>query len=293
MVELIIMNSGDAAHFIQMDPVEVGHLVAQMDVVLLVAGFFGCMGREYKSFPDLLDISAELQIQIKNGGHTMGFVEVIDIGRVSDLVEQSRTSDPEENELCHFSGNIRIVESVSDRLGDIIVFRNVRTQEEERSTLEGFRCQVEYLDPYRCVVDDDLIPDAGILKKIVHLFIPLHLQGLILVPGLIVVPVFPEDADADEVLAQFKGTAQMGTREKTETTAVDLEGLVHREFHREVSNTLRVGSFCGVWHRELSKVSHSRANVAQENGMSTLPSGLGFTGRSPVYFFYMYLKTGI
>ena len=56
-------------------------------------------------------------------------------------------------------------------------------------------------------MDDDLVTDPRILQEIVHLLIPLHLQGLVLVAGLIVVSVLPEDPDTDEVLAQLKGAA--------------------------------------------------------------------------------------
>ena len=83
-------------------------------------------------------------------------------------------------------------------------------------------------------MDHDLKLDAGIFQEIIDLFIPLHLQGLVLVPCLIIVSVFPKDPNANEVLAQFIGTSQVRSGEKSQSATVYLQRLVNGKFHGEI-----------------------------------------------------------
>ena len=73
--------------------------------------------------------------------------------------------------------------------------------------------------------------DIGVGEKGVILIAKTNTQGLILVSFLIVLALFPKDADTDHILLQFIGASKMGSREKTQTPAVDLQRLVNGELH--------------------------------------------------------------
>ena len=49
----------------------------------------------------------------------------------------------------------------------------------------------------------------GIFQEIIDLLIPLNLKCLILVPGLVVIPVFPEYPYPDQVLPKFICAAEV------------------------------------------------------------------------------------
>ncbi len=85
-------------------------------------------------------------------------------------------------------------------------------------------------------MDRDLEFDPRIFQKTIQLFIPGHIEGLVLVALLVVVSVFPQDAHPHEVLSEFEGAAQVRAGQETKTAAVDLQRLVGGEFHREVSH---------------------------------------------------------
>ena len=59
----------------------------------------------------------------------MGLIQVIKVGLETELIDQLCTAHAEEDELGDLGRYIGIVQSVSDRLGYIVVLRKIGAQQ--------------------------------------------------------------------------------------------------------------------------------------------------------------------
>src|SRR5664279_1612226 len=114
----------------------------------------------------------------------------------------------------------------------------VSAEQKKRCAIKSFRCQVPGLYPNRVVVDIDLEFYSRVLKKWILLFNPGDLQTLILISGLIIVTIFPQDADENGILPEFIGTPHVGSGQESQTPTVNLQGLMDGKFHREICHFL-------------------------------------------------------
>ena len=64
-------------------------------------------------------------------------------------------------------------------------------------------------------MDGDLEFNTSIFKETIMFFIPGYTQRLVLVTRLVIISIFPKNADTNKVLAKFISTSQMGACEKT------------------------------------------------------------------------------
>src|SRR6476659_4690582 len=92
----------------------------------------------------------------------------------------------------------------------------------------------------RMFVNRDLEIDPRVFQKAVDLFHPGYLKRLVLVACLIVVAVFPKNADAQKVLTKLVGAAEVRSGEKTQTAAINFQRLMNRKFHGEVCYPLAI-----------------------------------------------------
>ena len=125
----------------------------------------------------------------------MGFIQVIEFRLKVQQVHQLGSAYAQQDELRHFRCGIGIIEPVTNRLGNIIIFRKIGTQQKKRCSVKSFRCQVICFHPYGMIVNINLEFNARILQERVLFFNPGYLQTLILVPGLVVIAILPENAD--------------------------------------------------------------------------------------------------
>src|SRR5690606_195536 len=133
---------------------------------------------------------------------------------------------------------------MANGLCEVVILRYVRCQKKQGRRIEkmGLEEQCLYVDT--CAMNSEGEDDARVLKKKVVLVTEAHTECLVLVAILIVVPLLPEDTDANEMLFEFVGAPQVRAGKKAEAAGVYLEGLVDRKFHGEVSHGVAV-LLCG------------------------------------------------
>ena len=130
----------------------------------------------------------------------MCFIHMIHIRIEIEEVNELRTTQSQENKLRYLGSYIGVIQAMRDGLRHIIVLWQICTQQEQRCTLEGFWFQVPYFHPNRCVMNGNLEFDTSVFQKIVRLLVPLNLKGLVLVPCLVIITIFPKDTNTNHIL---------------------------------------------------------------------------------------------
>src|SRR5690606_3295995 len=108
-----------------------------------------------------------------------------------------------------------VIQAVGDGAGEVVVFRNIGGQQIDGGGAEGLRRQTQYPDMYRMTIDADLGTQIRWLQEGVVLPDELHPHALIVLAYLVVVAVFPEDADANQVLLQIVGATHVRADRKS------------------------------------------------------------------------------
>ena len=103
-----------------------------------------------------------------------------------------------------------------------------------------FRCQIFRRNPYGMMIDFNREPDVGVFEEGIILFKKQHIHRLILLAYLVVVAVFPEDTDSDDVLMFFICTPHVRPGEETEAAAVCLQGLINGKFHGKIGDAFAI-----------------------------------------------------
>src|SRR5258708_31413170 len=104
-------------------------------------------------------------------------------------------------------------------------------------------------------MDEDRKLDARVSEEGVTFFDETNFHRAIHISLLIVVAIFPQDANTNKILFQFKCAPQMGSGKKAESTAVYLQRLVDGKLHREISNAFREFFVEGV-REEVFEINH-------------------------------------
>ena len=97
----------------------------------------------------------------------MGFVEVVDLDLGIEFIQQFRSPHTQQDRLCDLGGGVGIVELMGGGLCEVIILRQIRTQEKEWNGAEGFRFQEIGLHGHRVMIYLDVELNAGIFKEAV------------------------------------------------------------------------------------------------------------------------------
>src|SRR4029078_7594964 len=100
----------------------------------------------------------------------------------------------------------------------------------------------------------NLVFYSCILQKGILFLYPGDLQTLVLVTCLIIITVFPENSNENGILPELISTPHMRTCQKSQTSTVDFQRLVHGKFHGEISDFFREPGVNGVGNREVGKI---------------------------------------
>src|SRR5687768_3017005 len=119
MIEHILTISGKLFHFIYCKTTEITHLMAEINIMLLISCFLGSMCCENQPCLDLIEILVEFIVQVKCSRKTMCFIQMIPFRIETDLIQQFCSANSKQNELSHLRCHIRIIQPVGDRLRNV------------------------------------------------------------------------------------------------------------------------------------------------------------------------------
>ena len=133
--------------------------------------------------------------------------------------------------MSHFQGRIGIVEPIRNRAGFGVVAGHIGGHEKHWHRVEMLWVEVINLHPNGPPGHVDGEPNIGVLQKTVHLLPKLNAHRIIGVASLVVVAIFPENTDTNQVLAFIEGTSHVRPGQKTKSPRIGFKSLIDSKFH--------------------------------------------------------------
>src|SRR5690606_14914197 len=192
------------------------HAVQQWNAVFFVAGFLRSVSREYNPLANFVERFVFVE-KVKTKRQGMPFVHVICGDLYLENVEKFSSANSKKDRLRNACCFVRIVETMTYSLCEIVVLGNVCCQQEQWRRLENFRFKQQCFDMNACAMNGNRKDDACVLKKEVVFVTERHAKGLILIAVLIVVTLLPENANADQILFEFVSASQMRSGKETQS----------------------------------------------------------------------------
>ncbi len=90
--------------------------------MFFIACFFRSMCGKDQSFLYFCNILIVFLVEIKGRADAMCFIQMIKFGLKIQLIHQFGTANPEQDKLRHFGSQIGIIQTMTDGLGNIIIF---------------------------------------------------------------------------------------------------------------------------------------------------------------------------
>ena len=109
MIKSIVGHACQFFYFLCIESAEITHLITEFNIMLFIAGLFGCMGSEYQPLFYFVDILIIFIIKVKCSRYGMGFIEMIDFRIKTKFIQQFGATYTQQDELRHFGSNICIV----------------------------------------------------------------------------------------------------------------------------------------------------------------------------------------